>query len=258
VSAFAGFRLLLQKELREQLRTLRLVVVVAVLAAFGATSPLLAKLLPDIIKVAGTETAGLTITMPTPTTADAVAQLVKNLGQFGLLIAILVAMGSVATEKERGTAGFVLTKPVGRGPFIMAKAAAIGLLLAAGIAAGYALAWIYTAVLFEPLSLPGFAASGALLWLSLLLTGSVTFLFSVLARSSLVAGGAGFVALIVTGIVAAIPGIGAYAPTGLSTPAIALALGTARGDLAGPIIVNLALVGLALGAAQVAFRRQEL
>jgi ABC-2 type transport system permease protein len=258
VSAFAGFRLLLQKEMREQLRTLRLVVVVAVLAAFGATSPLLAKLLPDIIKAAGTETAGLTITMPTPTTADAVTQLVKNLGQFGLLIAILVCMGTVATEKERGTAGFVLTKPVGRGPFITAKAAAIGLLLGAGIAAGYALAWIYTAVLFEALPLPGFTASGLLLWLSLLVTASVTFLFSVLARSSLVAGGAGFVALIVTGIVAAIPGIGAYAPPGLSTPAIALALGEPVGDLAGPIILNLALVGVALAAAQVAFRRQEL
>ena len=258
MSAFAGFRLLLAKELREQLRTLRLVVVVAVLAAFGATSPLLAKFLPDIIKAAGTQTAGLTITMPTPTTADAVLQLVKNLGQFGLLIAILVCMGTVATEKERGTAGFVLTKPVGRGPFLMAKAVAIGLLLAAGIAAGYALAWVYTAILFEALPLPGFVASGALLWLSLLLVASVTFLFSVLASSSLVAGGAGFVALIVTGIVAAIPGIGAYAPTGLSTPAVALALGNPSGELAGPIVVNLVLVGLALAAAQLAFRRQEL
>lgn len=258
MSALAGFRLLLEKELREQVRTLRLVVVVAVLATFGATSPLLAKFLPDIIKVAGTETAGFTITMPTPTTADAVAQLVKNLGQFGLLIAILVCMGTVATEKERGTAGFVLTKPVGRGPFLMAKAAAIGLLLGAGIAAGYALAWVYTAVLFEALPIPGFVASGVVLWLSLLVTGSVTFLFSVLARSSLVAGGAGFVALVVTGIVAAIPGIGVYAPTGLSTPAIALGLGLPSGDLGGPVLVNVALVCLALGAAALAFRRQEL
>jgi ABC-2 type transport system permease protein len=258
MSALAGFRLLFQKEIREQVRTLRLVVVVVVLAVFGATSPLLAKFLPDIIKVAGTEAAGFTITMPAPTTADAVAQLVKNLGQFGLLIAILVCMGSVATEKERGTAGFVLTKPVGRGPFILAKAAAIGVQLAAGIAAGYALAWFYTAALFEALPIAGFVASGALLWISLLLTASITFLFSVLARSSLVAGGAGFVALIVTGIVSAIPGIGAYAPTGLSAPAINLALGRSVENLAGPVVVNLVLVGLALGVAQLAFRRQEL
>ena len=258
MSAIGGFQLLLGKEVREQVRTLRLVIVVGVLALFGATSPLLAKLLPDIIKAAGTETAGFTITMPTPTTADAVAQLVKNLGQFGLLIAILISMGSVATEKERGTAGFVLTKPVGRGAFIAAKAAAIAFLLGAGIAAGYALAWIYTTVLFEPLPVAGFVLSGALLWLSLLVIGGVTFLFSVIAGSSLVAGGAGFVALIVAGIVAAIPGIGAYAPTALFTPAMALALGQPAGELGGPILVNLALVFVAVGGAGLAFRRQEL
>jgi hypothetical protein len=39
---------------------------------------------------------------------------------------------------------------------------------------------------------------------------------------------------------------------------VALALGTPAGDLAGPIVVNIVLVGLALGAAQLAFRRQEL
>jgi hypothetical protein len=39
---------------------------------------------------------------------------------------------------------------------------------------------------------------------------------------------------------------------------VALALGTPAGDLAGPIVVNLILVGLALAAAQFAFRRQEL
>ena len=258
MSALGGFALLLGKELREQVRTLRLVVVVAVLAVFGATSPLIAKLLPDIIKAAGTQSAGLTITMPPPTTADAVTQLVKNLGQFGALIAILVSMGAVATEKERGTAGFVLTKPVGRGAFIAAKAAAIALLLGAGIAAGYALAWLYTGVLFEVLPLAGFVASGVLLWLSLLVIGGATFLFSVLARSSLVAGGAGFVALIVAGIVAAIPVVGPYMPTALSSPAMALALGLPAGDLGGPVLVNLVLVCLALGAAGIAFRRQEL
>jgi len=96
------------------------------------------------------------------------------------------------------------------------------------------------------------------LWLSLLVIGGVTFLFSVLARSSLVAGGAGFVALIVAGTVSAIPGIGAYAPTGLSTPAVALALGLPGGDLGGPILVNLALICLAVGMAGIAFRRQEI
>ena len=236
MSAVGGFRLLLGKEVREQVRTLRLVVVVAVLALFGATSPLLAKLLPDIIKSAGTEAAGLTITMPPPTTADAVAQLVKNLGQFGAPDRDPRQHGH-RRDGERTRNRGVRADEAGRARRVhrWPRRPRSRLLLGAGIAAGYALAWIYTAMLFETLPARRVRRRAALvLWLSLLVIGSVTFLFSVLARSSLVAGGAGFVALIVAGIVAAIPGIGAYAPTGLSAPAMALALGRRAGDLARP------------------------
>ncbi len=258
MSAVASFRILFGKEMLEQVRTLRLVVVVAVLALFGATSPLLAKLLPDIVKLAGAQAGGLTITMPPPTMADAIAQLVKNVGQFGALIAILVSMGSVATEKDRGTAGFVLTKPIGRGSFIVAKATSIAVLLGVGLAAGYALAWFYTALLFEAPPVAGFVASGIALWISLLVVAAVTFLFSVLAGSSMVAGGAGFVVLIVAGILAAIPGVGPYTPTGLWVPATNLALGADAGNVVGPLIVNALISVGCVSLAAVAFRRQEL
>jgi ABC-2 type transport system permease protein len=258
MSAMGGLRLLLGKEMREQVRTMRFAVVVIVLAMFGGTSPLLAKALPDIVKMAGDQAGGLTITIPPPTVTDAIAQLVKNLGQFGVLIAILVSMGTVATEKERGTAGFVLTKPVGRGAFILAKAAAIAVLLAVGVAAGYALAWVYTAALFEALPLPGYLASGVVLWLSLLAIGGVTFVCSVLARSALVAGGAGFAALVVAMILAGIPAIGAWSPIGLLEPAAHLALGTDPGNVAGPAVLNVLLALGCVTVAAMAFRRQEL
>jgi ABC-2 type transport system permease protein len=258
MSAFGGFWLLLGKEMREQVRTMRFAVVVIVLAMFGGTSPLLAKALPDIVKMAGDQAGGLTITIPPPTVTDAIAQLVKNLGQFGVLIAILVSMGTVATEKERGTAGFVLTKPVGRSAFILAKAAAIAVLLAAGVAVGYAIAWVYTAALFETLPLPGYVASGVVLWLSLLALGGVTLVCSVLARSALVAGGTGFAALVVAMIVAGIPAIGAWSPVGLLEPAANLALGTDATGLAGPVVVNALFALGCVVVAAAAFRRQEL
>ena len=47
--------------------------------------------------------------------ADAVDQLWKNLAQFGAFAAIILAMGAVATERDRGTAAFVLSKTVSRG-----------------------------------------------------------------------------------------------------------------------------------------------
>jgi ABC-2 type transport system permease protein len=251
----SSFGFLLVKELREQLRTMRLVVVLAVFGALGIFAPVLAKELPDIIKAAG---SNVQFIVPTPTVRDAVEKFAGNVGQIGVLIAILVSMGAVATEKERGTAGFLLTKPIGREEFLLGKIAAIGILLGLGLALAGLLAAAYTAVLFEPLSVAGTVASIALLWLSLAVYAAITFLASVVTRSALVAGGVGFGAFIGAGIISALPTIGPYTPGGLSAPAVALALGLPSGDLAGPIFVNLVLIALALGAAGIAFRGQEL
>ncbi len=89
------------KEMTEQWRTYRLLIVVAVMAVFGLASPLLAKLTPEILKSIPDLPPGLADAIPVPTVSDAVAQYVKNMSQFGILLALLVSMGSVAQEKER-------------------------------------------------------------------------------------------------------------------------------------------------------------
>ena len=98
-----GFALMLGKEAREQIRTARLMVVVAVFALFGLLSPVVARYTREIVEaVGGGQFGGM---IPEPTVADAVIQLTKNVGQFGVVIAILVTMGAVAAEKERGYGG---------------------------------------------------------------------------------------------------------------------------------------------------------
>ena len=252
----SGFGLLLRKELREQARTMRLVVVVAVFAIFGLLSPLFARYVREIVDaVGGGQFEGM---IPAPVVGDAVVQFTKNVGQFGVLIAILVTMGSVATEKERGTAAFLLTKPIGRGAFVAAKVVAIGALLALAMAVAGTLCWIYTTILFEPLPAAGFAAAVALIWLSLAVFAALTFLASVATRSALVAGGVGFGLFLVAGILSALPGIGPYMPTSLWGAADTLALGTTPDPLLGPVLVNVGFVAAAIGLAWWLFRRQEL
>ena len=89
-----GLRVLLRKELLEQWRTARLPLVATVFLLVGLSSPLLARFTPEILKAVGGDQ--FQIVLPTPTAADAFDQLAKNLGQFGALIAVLLAMGSVA------------------------------------------------------------------------------------------------------------------------------------------------------------------
>ena len=140
----AGFGPLLRKELLEQWRTLRLPVVTMIFLLVGLGSPLLARFTPEILKSVGGDQ--FQIVLPTPSAADAVDQLAKNLGQFGGLIAVLLAMGAVAAEKERGTAALLVTKPISRAAFLLAKLVAIGTTLAVAVAIATAGAWFYTLV----------------------------------------------------------------------------------------------------------------
>jgi ABC-2 type transport system permease protein len=167
-------------------------------------------------------------------------------------------MGSVATEKERGTAALILTKPASRDAFLLAKMVAIATTLGISTAIAGAGAWLYTLILFEPLPVAGFVAAMLLQWLALVAYAAVTFLGSTLTRSALAAAGLGVAAFIVLGILGIIPAIGPYLPTGLGDPARALALGLPGVDALGPAVASIVLVAALFAAAALAFRRQEL
>jgi ABC-2 type transport system permease protein len=251
----AGLSVLLGKELLEQWRTLRFQVVAAIFVLIGLSSPLLARFTPEILEAVGG--SQFRIQLPPPSTADAVDQLLKNLGQLGAFVAILLPMGAVATEKERGTAALLLTKPAGRGAFLASKLTAVAVTLGVAVGLASAGAWFYTFVLFEPLPIAGFAAAAIVEWLSLLAIASITFVGSTLSRSPLAAAGLGFVGFILLGLVSALPGVGRYSPIALSTPARQFALGQPA-DALGPVLTCVAvIVGLA-AASWLAFRREEL
>ncbi|HSM38107.1 MAG TPA: ABC transporter permease subunit [Candidatus Limnocylindrales bacterium] len=252
-----GFGPLLRKELLEQWRTRRLLVVAVVFVMLGIGSPFLARYTAEIIQAVGG--VPFDIEFPTPTVADAVDQFLKNLGQAGILTAILLSMGSVATEKERGTAALVLSKPVSRASYLAAKLVAIGVTLAVSLALASAAGYLYTALLFEAPSMLGWTGMTALLLLALAAYAALTFLGSTLTRSAVAAAGIGIAGLVGVGLISALPNVAPYTPAGISgAPAQALALGTDAGSLIGPLLVNLGLVLALAVLSWAAFRRQEL
>jgi len=251
--------ILVRKELLESWRTYRLPVVAGLFLLVGLTSPLLARFLPEIIKAAGGDQLG-TVQLPTPTTADAVDQLWKNLAQFGAFAAIILAMGAVATERDRGTAAFILSKTATRGAFLGAKAIAIGALLAVAVALATGVGWVYTAILFEPMPVGGWIALAILAWLGLGASVAITFLGSTVTGSAAAAAGIGFLALLVLSIAAAIPNVGRFLPGGLAAPALALATGSPVevADLVTPVVATIVLIAACLAASAWSFRRQEI
>jgi ABC-2 type transport system permease protein len=257
-----GFETLLGKELLEARRTMRLLVVLALFLFVGLSSPLLARFLPEILELAAGDLGG-SFPVPTPTAADAVSQVLKNIGQFGAFAAIVLAMGAVAGEIERGTAAFVLARPVRRRAFLAAKAVSLGLILALGVALAVAVGWVYTAILFEPQPVAGWIALGLLAWLGLAAWAAITFLASTVTGSAAAAAGLGFVALLGLSIASAVPAIARLTPAGLTAPALALGAGTATidelgADLWSPVAATIVLIAGCLVLAGLAFRRREL
>lgn len=250
------FLMALRKELVQQARTKRLLVIAAVFALFGLGSPLLANFTPQLLNmIEGAEQFADLI--PEPSAADAIVQYVSNITQFGFLIAILLGMGAVAGEKEQGTAALIMSKPLPRWAFILSKFVAQAAVYTVGFALAGVGAYAYTAWLFEALPAGAFVLSTALLLLWLLLFAAVTLTASALAGST---GAAAALALgggIVLLLAGSIPILSPFAPGALVDWAGQAPLAETPAQ-AGALAAALALIVLALVGAIAAFEVQEL
>ncbi len=245
-----------RKEMLEQWRSYRLLVVTVVLTLFGLASPLLAKLTPELLKALpqGTDIAAL---IPPPTVGDAVGQYVKNVSQFGVLLAIVMTMGIVAQEKEKGTAALILVKPMPRWAFLAGKFLALAASFAVALLLSSLAGYYYTLVLFQAPPLAGWLGLNGLMLLWILVYAAITFLGSTLSRSQAVAGGFGFGGIILLAAVGALPGLGRYLPDRLLTWGTGLALGLGQPAWVA-LVVSLALIALMLAGSWLSFRQQEL
>jgi ABC-2 type transport system permease protein len=256
----SGFGVLLRKELAEAWRTRRLPAVALLFVALGIVSPLTARYLNEIL---GAALGGdLSIPLPEPSAATALEQLQKNLGQLGALAAIALAMGSVSGELDHGTAALVLAQPVTRPAFLAAKLAGIAIVLGICTLAGVAVAWVYTVVLFGGVAPAGWVGFAVLAWLTLLTWAALAFLASAATGSTMAAAGIGFVALVVISLLAVIPALDQWLPSGLSVAATLVALGQTGSidgaHLATALAGTVAIIALSVAGAMLAFGRREL
>jgi ABC-2 type transport system permease protein len=251
-----NFMVVFRKEMQEHWRTKRFLVVAAVFAAFGLASPLLAKFTPEMLKAIPGVPAGILASIPAPTVADAITQYVKNMNQFGILLALLVTMGLVVQEKERGTAAFFLTRPVSRETFLLAKFAAMSVMFTGSLALAAIGCWYYTRVLFEPLAWGPFLTLNGLMLVVFLVYMALALLASTLARTNGMAVGLAFMALILLGGIGALPSIGEYFPGRLFSWGATLMMG--GNATAWPSFwISLGIIVVALLVACMVFRRQE-
>jgi uncharacterized membrane protein YhfC/ABC-type transport system involved in multi-copper enzyme maturation permease subunit len=208
------FAVAIRKELKQLWRTKMVLVIIGIFALFGMASPLLAYFMPQIFSsIEGAEMFKDLI--PEPSTMDAIGQYLKNISQFGFLIAVLVGMGSVASEKEKGITEMILHKPLPRWAFLLSKFSAQALVFLAAFLIAEILAYIYIWVLFEPISLGLFTLINGILFLWLLCFSAITLLGSTVSRSVGAAAGISLAGSVILLLSAQIPRYGNLSPQAL-------------------------------------------
>lgn len=251
-----NFAASLRKELLEQWRTYRLLVTAVVLVAFGMLSPLLAKFMPEFIKlIPGAEQFAPLI--PAPTLADAIIQYVKNISQFSLLLALFLTMGAIALEKDKGTAVLILVKPLPRAVFLLSKFIALGVTFLIGLALAGLAGYYYTLLLFRAPDLSAWLWLNGLIWVYTMVYVALTLLASTIFRSQAAVVASAFGALLVISGLGAIPNLGRYLPGQLISWGTQL-FNNPSARFWPAAWISLSLILISLLSAWLIFRKQEL
>lgn len=172
-----GYVAFLKKELTENMKNYRFLILFAVFLIFGLISPFLARFMPEILSaVAADMQMGAA-----PVALDAWEQFYKNISGVGFSAFIILFGSCMSGEYSRGTLVLLVTKGLPRSAVIFAKYTAAAILMTACYWAGFLATYCYTACLWPGTMLSHVFTAAFYLWLigflylSILLPGCVIF-----------------------------------------------------------------------------------
>ncbi len=248
---------MLQKELKEILRTYRWLLLPCVFLVLGLGQPIAFKLMPEILK--NSLPPGTTLVMPPTAPMDVLKATLGQFNQMGVLMVILVVMGTVAQEKASGVAAAVLVKPVARGAYLAAKFFACSLLAAVAFWLGLGASAYYTQALIGPVDWQAAWSGGLVYLLYLLITVALAILASTLFSGQASAGGAALLGILALTL---LPKLASWSerlfPGALIGQAEKIFAGKEPELLWQPLAFNAGLIVVLLTAAVLILKRQEL
>lgn len=252
-----GFTALLRKELAEIVRTWRiwaLPVLFVFLAVTGVLAARYSKELLGSVLPAGSDMSTL---IPDPTWRDTLAQWNKNLSQIGIIAILLATGGTINAEARQGTQILILTKPVSRWGYVLAKFTSTALFctvtvtLAAGLEYATSLCFFHDS---RPVPLIQLTATWLLYALVLI---AVTLVGSAILDSALAASGIGLAAMLTLGLLGLWGPAQNYTPAGLAEIQARITTGAAITSW-WPIWTSIAVIAILVALAGWLFTRREL
>lgn len=206
----------LKKELMEQSRTSKLVLLGILFTLFGLMSPVIAKLTPLMVEMMAETMAqsGMIVTEVTVTALDCWTQFYKNV-PLALIAFVLVESSIFTREFETGTLLLSLTKGLDRYKVVVAKTVVLVTLWTVGYWLCFGITYAYSVYFWDNSIVQHLWLGAVYLWVFGVLIVGLMMLFSTLSGSNTgVLVGTGGVVL-VSYLLSMVPKISKYLPTQL-------------------------------------------
>lgn len=246
-----------KKELLEQWRNYKIIILFVVLVVFGMVSPLFAKLTPDILSQI--DMGGTQIIIPDPTFLDAYTQFFKNMTQMCTIIVILIFSGNITHELQKGTAILMFAKGLSRATFVLSKFLTTVLIWTVGYACSAAICYGYTAYFFPSQTPNDLLFSLFCFWTFVVFTLSVITMMGVIASG-------GYAPMLLTGgvlilllLINVFPNTTQFSPIALATYPMDLISGVKTiADTLPSLFITLGLIVGCICTAIAVFRKRQL
>lgn len=168
---------LFQKEVLENWRNFKWVWVPLVIILLAIMDPITNYYLPQLIDIVGGMPDGAAFEVPVPSIEEAIMMSLSQLSTLGILVLVLISMGTITSERKSGISELVLAKPVSFRNYITAKWVSWIALVWVSLILGMAMIWYYGNLLFGEISLVTIALVIFFygLWLTLVMTLSLFY-----------------------------------------------------------------------------------
>ena len=172
-----------KKEMTEQARTGKLMILALVFGLFGVMNPAVAKLTPWLLETLSDSLAesGMTITVVSVTALESWVQFFKNI-PMALIVFVLLESSIFTKEYRSGTLLLSLTKGLSRYKVVLSKAFVMILLWSLGYWLCFGITYGYNAYFWDNSVAKSLLFSAVCWWVFGLCVVTLTVLFSVRAR----------------------------------------------------------------------------
>jgi ABC-2 type transport system permease protein len=251
-----GFIAFSKKELLENIRNYRLLIMLAIFLIFGLMSPLLAKFTPQLMEALMPDIAE---SFENPTALDSWMQFYKNIASLGLSLTIILFSSCLSGEYAKGTLTIMLTKGLSRPAVVLSKFSAAAAILTASYWLSFGVTYGYTAYLWPGDSLPHVFFAAFALWIAGLLYLCILMLGCVLFRQAFTSILFLLVVTVIMGLLEQIEQTSGYSPVILVSKNVDMLSGAVAGSyFVIPLIISVLISAALLIMSIVVFNKKQL